>query len=261
MKKRNRWRRVGGLLIVTGGKIPYLEGVMGFKAERQMAGGPEMSMSLGGFGDDRADAYRSALIHSRRVRRLKTLLPVIAVVISLAFIAVSWIRTMIPENLSILGAKIENGMIVMERPAISGRNFDGISYYMNASRALQSIRNPYEITFEDIDAALPVNGEVMARFAARTAMFDRGKDRLDLSEPFSIELSSGITASFQSAKIDVPKGTLTTPDKVSIKAREATIVADSLEITDKGRKIVMTGHVRVTVNPATIRQQPQVNTP
>ena len=65
-----------------------------------------------------------------------------AIVISLGFIAVSWLKTMIPDNLSIGGARIEDGRIVMEKPAISGRNGDGISYFMNARRALQAILNP-----------------------------------------------------------------------------------------------------------------------
>ena len=41
----------------------------------------------------------------------------IEVAISLAFVAVSWIRTMFPENLSIAGARIENGRVVMDKPA------------------------------------------------------------------------------------------------------------------------------------------------
>ena len=54
-------------------------------------------------------AYGAALSHSGRVRRLKVLLPVAAVVVSLAFIAVSMVRAYLPENLKIEGAKIENG--------------------------------------------------------------------------------------------------------------------------------------------------------
>lgn len=221
-----------------------------------MPNGLEINMLMRTPPNSASPAYQAAVRHSRWVRRLKILLPILALIISLMFVAVSWIRTMIPENLSIGGAKIENGKIVMEKPAISGRNFDGVSYYMNASRALQDIRNPYEITFENIEAAVPVNSEVMARFTAKSAMFDRSKDRLEMSQPFSITLSSGIKADFRSAVIDVPKGSLVTPDNVSITARQASMVADLLEITDKGRAIILTGHVFMTINPASIRQKP-----
>lgn len=208
--------------------------------------------------DHRGDAYRVAVIHSRRVRRLKILLPILAIVISLAFIAVSWVRSMIPDNLTIVGAKIENGMIVMEKPAISGLNLEGLSYYMAASRALQSIRNPNQIKLEDIKAALPMDGRVIAEFAASSAAFDRATDRLDLTEPFSIDLSSGISARFQAAFVDVRAGILMTDRPVDITARGAHLVADSFEITDKGRRIALTGHVKVTVNPKSVRYQNSV---
>src|SRR5262245_31822865 len=85
------------------------------------------------------NAYRDAQFHSARVRKLKILLPVAAVIISLIFIGVSVVRAYLPENLKIEAAKIENGKVVMEKPAISGRNSQGISYSMIAERALQDI--------------------------------------------------------------------------------------------------------------------------
>lgn len=212
-----------------------------------------MGVALSSDGQSRFGGYDAALRHSRRVRRLKIALPILAVIISLVFVAVSWIRTMIPDNLSIFAVKIENGKIVMEKPAISGLNFDGISYYMKASRALQDIRNPYQITFEAIEAAIPVEGQTMASFTARQADFDRGKDRLSLAEPFSITLSSGISAEFRSAKIDIPAGEMSTPDPVSITARGSGLVAQSLQITDKGRVIVLSGQVRMTIDPKAFR--------
>src|SRR5690606_18972411 len=88
------------------------------------------------------DAYQAALAHSVRVRKLRVWLPISAAVISLVFIAVSVARAYLPENLSVENATIENGKIVMERPAMAGRNDDGVSYSMTASRALQDIQNP-----------------------------------------------------------------------------------------------------------------------
>jgi lipopolysaccharide export system protein LptC len=74
------------------------------------------------------DPYRLAVSHSARVKRLKILLPIGAFIISLAFFGVSVVRAYLPENLQIASAKIENGKVVMEKPAIAGRNEDGISY-------------------------------------------------------------------------------------------------------------------------------------
>ncbi|MFB9949911.1 LPS export ABC transporter periplasmic protein LptC [Rhizobium puerariae] len=201
------------------------------------------------------DAYQAALAHSALVRKLKILLPIAALVISALFIGVSIIRAYLPENLSIENARIENGKIVMERPAISGRNKDGINYSMTATRALQDIENPNKITLEDVKAAVPINDDVIARVTATGADFDRGADMLDLTAPFDVNLSNGITARFKSAHLDVNAGLMDTRDPVDISMNEGSIVADSLKITDKGRTITFTGQVRLHLDPATIRNQ------
>lgn len=202
-----------------------------------------------------ANAYDTALRHSRRVKRLKVLLPLAATLISLTFISVSVIRAYLPENLQIESARIENGKVVMEKPAISGRNNDGIRYSMRAERALQDIKDPNIITLEKITAAVPVNDEVIARVVADMGVFNRSTDRLDMEEPFTINLSTGLQARFQSAHLDIPGGHMETRDPVSIKAKEASIVADSLKITDKGRMITFAGNVKVNIDASAIRNQ------
>jgi len=201
-------------------------------------------------GTGSATAYRRALSHSGSVRRMKILLPILALVISLGFVTVSWVRTMFPENLSIGGATIENGRIVMEKPAISGRNDEGISYFMNARRALQAILNPNDIALEDIEAAVPIRGDLVARVKGKAAKFDRATDRLDMTAPFVVTLSSGVVVDFQSAHLDPHAGLLETHEPVTVKAKDSTLVAKSLKITDKGRVITFKGAVRVVVNPS-----------
>ena len=129
-------------------------------------------------GRAEVDAYQAAVAHSTRVRKLRIWLPIGAVVISAIFISVSVIRAYLPEQLSVESARIEDGKIVMERPAIAGRNDDGISYSMTAVRALQDIANPNMITLEDVKAAVPLNVNTIARVAATEGIFDRGTDRM-----------------------------------------------------------------------------------
>lgn len=200
-------------------------------------------------------AYRRALSHSARVKRLKILLPALAVAISLAFVAVSWVRAIFPDNLSIGGARIENGRVVMEKPAISGRNDEGISYFMNAARALQSISNPSDIALETIEAAVPIRSDLIARVTATSAKFDRDTDRLDMTAPFVVTLSSGIKAKFQTAHLDVHAGILSSTQPVTVTAKDSTLVANSMNITDKGRVIGFAGDVRLTINPAAFRSK------
>lgn len=201
------------------------------------------------------DAYQAAIVHSARVRKLKFLLPIAAGIISAAFIGVAIVRAYLPESLSIESARIENGKIVMERPAIAGRNDDGISYSMTATRALQDIQNPNMITLENVKAAVPMSDDLIARVTAIGGIFDRGTDKLEMTDPFDVNLSNGVTARFKSAFLDVHAGTMDTSDPVSISKGQSSIVAQSLKITDKGRTITFTGQVRVYVEPASIRNQ------
>lgn len=200
-------------------------------------------------------AYGAALSHSGRVRLLKVLLPVAAVVVSLAFIAVSMVRAYLPENLKIEGAKIENGKVVMAKPAIAGRNSDGINYSMLAERALQDIKNPSLITLETIKAAVPVNDDLIARVEAQSADYDRSTDKLALTSPFTVLLSNGLTADFKSAKLDIKGGSMSTDDPVTITKEGTSVVANSLKMTDKGRVITFEGKVRMNVDPSAIRKQ------
>lgn len=204
-------------------------------------------------GSTGADIYQAAVRHSARVRRLRIWLPITAGLISLAFIGVSVVRAYLPENLRIESARIENGKIVMERPAIAGRNDDGISYSMTAVRALQDIANPNMITLEDVKAAVPVNEDTIARIVATAGIFDRGTDRMQMTAPFDVNLSNGTTAKFQSADLDVKAGTLATKDPIAINTEQASIVAQSLNIADNGKTITFSGQVRVNIAPAALR--------
>lgn len=202
-----------------------------------------------------AEAYRLATRHSARVRLLKIALPVAALLVGAVFAVVSIIRTYVPSNLQVESATIEDGKIVMRYPAIAGRNDDGISYSMKAERALQDMKQPDVITLENITAKMPVNEKTIAEVLAKTGVYDRGKNLLDMTAPFTINLNNGLTAAFQSANLDVNGGTMSTTKPVTIKSPSASIVAQSLRMTDKGRVIVFEGKVVVDVDPAAVRNR------
>jgi lipopolysaccharide export system protein LptC len=196
-------------------------------------------------------AYDAALVNSSRVRRLKILLPIAALLVSMVFIAVSVVRAYLPENISISGATIEDGKIVMQRPAIAGRNADGINYSMLAEKALQDLKNPNMITLKNIKAAMPVSDGV-AHVTALSADFDRAADTLKMTEPFTVTLDNGLRAEFKGAFMDIKGGSLTTQQPVAIFKGLASIVAQSLKMTDKGTVIEFDGQVKMHIDASTI---------
>lgn len=196
--------------------------------------------------------YKEATFHSARVKRLKVLLPLAAFIVSLIFIAVSVVRAYLPEEIRIEGAKIEDGKVVMERPAIAGRNKEGINYSLLAEKALQDIKNPNMITLKTIKASMPVNTDVIAHVTAQSADFDRQADTLKLTEPFTIQMDNGLRAEFKTAFLDVKKGDLSSQDQVAIYRGGMSVVARSLKMTDKGSVIEFDGEVRMHIEPSAI---------
>lgn len=206
--------------------------------------------------DGRAtEAYRRAARHSARVRVLKVALPVIGLLIAAIFAIVSIVSTYIPDELDVESATIEDGKVVMKNPAIAGRNRDGISYSMKADRALQDMKNPDIIQLENIKAQMPVNDKMIAQVDAVTGIYDRGRNILDMTAPFTIRLNTGLEAAFRDAHLDINGGRMSTQQPVTIQSKEASIVAQSLRMTDKGRTVVFEGDVVVNVDPAAIRNR------
>lgn len=218
---------------------------------QKLARTPEAPQPAGG----QNNAYQSALAHSRRVKRLRVLLPVAAVIVSLIFIAVTFVRSYLPENLTVQSARIEDGKIVMESPAIAGRNEKGISYSMTAVRALQDVADPNMITLENVKAAMPMSGDVIARVTAKGGIFDRAKDQLNMTAPFQVNLSNGTTGYFQSARLDVPKSLMESVDPVKITTPDASIIAQSMKILDNGKTISFAGKVQVNLDRSASKKQ------
>lgn len=205
-------------------------------------------------GASPADAYASAARHSARVRRLKIVLPLAAGAIALIFLAVSFVRAFLPEELELETATIENGKIVMQNPAISGRNKQNISYSMKALRALQDIENPDLITLEKIHAEMPVNDTLIATVDAVSGIYDRGANTLDMNAPFTISMNNGVNADFQSAYLDINAGEMESKQPIAISMNGGSIIAQKLRMTDKGRIVTFEGMVRVNIEPSAIRK-------
>lgn len=215
--------------------------------ERLSPPSPSLALSHG-----QENAYIKAVRHSARVRRLKVILPLGAAIISLTFIAVSLIRTWVPDEVTLESSKVENGKIVMEKPALAGRNNQGFDYSMNAERALQDIASPNLMTLEKVLAAVPMN-DIVAQVVAQEGIFDRATNRLQMTAPFDINLSNGLQAKFQSANVDLKAGTMDTDKPVAIKTKEGSINAESLRIADNGKTITFTGQVRARIAASTIQ--------
>jgi lipopolysaccharide export system protein LptC len=193
------------------------------------------------------------MAHSRRVKALKILLPLASVLVVIGFVAVSFVDTLVPEGVEIESVAVRDGKLVMQNPVMSGQTSDGRPYRMEALRAVQDLATPDVIVLETIRADLPVSAGETAVLEAASAIFDRSAQTLVFKQPFKVESEGGVSVEMQSANIDMTTSEMTTSDPVAIRSGEASVVAKSMKMQDKGRLIILENQVRMTINPSAIR--------
>lgn len=199
--------------------------------------------------------YKRALSHSRLVRVLKILLPLAAALVVVAFVVVSWLDNLVPDGVGIESVVIRDGKLVMQSPVMSGQSSDARPYTMRAARAIQDLSIPDVIVLEDIIADLPAPNGDKAILNAISGTYNRTAQTMMFDQAFSLTTEAGMTAQLQSANIDMASGGLTSDAPVSISSGGASVVAQSMQITDKGRVIIFHDKVRMTINPSALKSK------
>jgi lipopolysaccharide export system protein LptC len=207
----------------------------------------------------RAAEFHQAQHHSRRVRRLKLILPSLAAIMALGFFGYSYVSSPGKVDVDIASSAVSDGKLVMASPKLEGFTKNNLPYSMTASRALQNLDTTGIIELEDISATLPVNAENIATIGASKGIYDRNKNTLDISSEIMVSTTDGMVAKLKSAFIDLGKGDLRTGDAVDIVLDGTNITADSMTVLENGKVLVFEKRVRMQLNPAKIKTGQQAN--
>lgn len=197
--------------------------------------------------------YRRALSHSRFVRVLKIVLPLSAALVVVAFVVVSLLDNLVPEGVGIDSVVVRDGKLVMQNPVMSGQSSDARPYTIRAVRATQDLSAADIIVLEDIVADLPAPNGSTAVLNAASGTFDRKAQTVLFDKPLSVSTDDGMTVNLQTADVDMANGGLVSNAPVSISSGDATVVAQSMQMTDKGRVIIFQDQVRMTINPSALK--------
>lgn len=204
-------------------------------------------------------AYQAARRHTRIVRILKFVLPGLVV----AGLVVFWASArFIPSDLasliSVAGIDAKSNSVVMDKPHISGFEGTRRAYEVKADNAVQSLDDPKVLTFNAIDAHIGLEDAGTATVGATTGVYDGNKNTLQLKDGIAIETTSGYSASFESAAVDLAKGSMVSTQPVEISSKDGKMRADTVEVSDHGKRIVFRGGVSVTyLPPAELVSQPE----
>lgn len=192
--------------------------------------------------------YAKAVAHSRLVYFLKIALPVAALVLVGAFIATSYVRTLVPDEFSVAGAAIEGGSIVMNAPVIAGQGVDNTLYRIKAQRAVQEIGDTSRILFEVMAAELPLSSGGMAYISAEEGLFDQSKNIVTFTKPFDVDLLNGLKAKFKNGVFDMQTSNFQTDNGVNIEFEGGALSAQSIQLSNGGEHVLFNGDVKMRIS-------------
>ncbi|QPC88540.1 LPS export ABC transporter periplasmic protein LptC [Mesorhizobium sp. NBSH29] len=201
----------------------------------------------------RAVEFQSAQHHSRRVRLMKIVLPLVAVLIALGFFAYSYVSSPTRIGVDVASSAIADGKLVMASPKLEGMTKDNLPYTMTAARALQNLDTTGVIELEDIDAKLPIDATNTATIEAERGVYDRDQNTLKIDTPITVTTTDGMVAKLNSAFIDIAKGDMTSTEPVDIAVQGARVTADSMTILENGKVLVFEKRVRMQINPEQVK--------
>lgn len=199
---------------------------------------------------DTAAAFVAAARHSRRVRLMRIVVPLIAVAVVLIPLLVSslWSMLSVTVPLGEFGRLVMSGSkLTMEAPRLAGFTKDNRGYEVSAKNAHQDITQPNLIDLDEINARLALADDGWAKMVAKRGAFDAKSELLTLSEGILLTSSQGYEGRLVDAKVDVRAGVITSDKPVELNWLQGNLKAKGLEVRDNGQVMRFEGGVSMTV--------------
>ncbi len=145
----------------------------------------------------REAAFRVAYRHSRRVRRLRVLVPVAAALIFSGVVAISWWDPLKALNLPVsVGAiSLSGSKVTMEAPRLTGYTNDNRFYRVIAEKAEHDVTQTHLVALTAIDSEMQLEGGGTARVVSSSGLLDTKTGLIELTENVNVTTSEGSGAS------------------------------------------------------------------
>ncbi len=213
----------------------------------------ETAIALAG---SRADLFREATNHSRRVQFLKCTLPLVAVVLAVSFGGYSYLSA--PPTLEVRaeGATFLKDKFVMVKPQLNGFIRDNLPYSITANRAVHDPNNQSVVEFFGIDADLPISTNSVVKIDAVRGVYNRDSNTLDLTSDVIVRGGDEMIAWLKSAYLDLGSGAMKTDQPVKISLNDSTVRSDSMSMHENGQIFVFENKVHVDIDPKRTKTAP-----
>jgi lipopolysaccharide export system protein LptC len=195
-------------------------------------------------------AFAAARRHTRRVGWLKVALPALAALAVAGFwSAVQFIPTDLAAIAKGAGIDVTSESVTMKRPRISGFEGTRRAYDVQAESAVQSLSDPKVVTFHKIDASIGLDDAGTAKVSAPTGVYDGNHNTLVLKDGIAIATDTGYSATVGQVAVDLGKGSLESEMPIEISTGQGTIKANSISVSERGKRVVFGNGVSVTFTP------------
>lgn len=196
--------------------------------------------------------FRDAHRHTRFVRRLRWLLPLLGAGVAVVFVVISVIQSFLLPGVTIGPVALKGSTLVMENPKLSGFDRNKRAYEFSAKRATQDVASPKKIQLAEISARVELAANGWTKINADRGFFDGDAETFLVESNIRATTSLGYELLLQDAFIDMKTGSMSSKKSVEVRQGDNNIVADTLSVTDGGGVIRFEGHVRATFSPETV---------
>lgn len=203
-------------------------------------------------GGARHAAFKAAYRHSRRVKLLRRIIPVVSVFAVLGVVGVSAAQRLAGLSLpiSIAGLSISGSRVAMEAPRLAGYTDDNRSYRVSARRAETDIRRTNQVVdLFGITAELGLADGGLANLVAVRGAMEPQAQRVEMFERIQVSTTTGYSGETTRAVIDVRAGTLVVDARVDLRGPGGKMNADRMQVRDNGRVLVFEGNVEGDFTP------------
>jgi len=201
------------------------------------------------------DTAFNALRYSRFVTVMKRALPIAAG----ALIAIVIIFALLPRQTDKVSfayeriGKIENDLAML-KPRLTGSDQNGNPFVITADAAIQQGANTHKVVLRQVEADVTLDNNRWMNADAARGFVDLDKSALELSGGISMYSDDGYELHTGQASVDLKKGLFKGPGEVTGHGPTGTLRADSFELDRLTKRIMLHGHVQMTINASEVHQ-------
>jgi lipopolysaccharide export system protein LptC len=195
----------------------------------------------------RVRAVAAARRHTRLVKVLRIVAPIVGGLIVVAVVAAVAAVSFLPE-VKVSSALLSKDGLTMVEPRVSGFS-NNRAYHLTAERAFQSIKATKVIQFENVDARIEMEKPNWARITSKRGVYNSDKETVKLEKSVKITTTEGQEIITERADADIKSGLIMTEAPVTITGARFRVESVGAEVKDNGKVIIFKSKVRMTIVP------------